>query len=92
MVSYGKKALGVSNRVVDLNWVYKALGKNAEERRTAHQDYVFQTIPKEELKLIRDSIKRNQVTGGDRFRQQLEWKHKIRLSHRGPGRPKKVKK
>jgi hypothetical protein len=45
--------------------------------------------PNVELKLIRDSIQRNQVTGGNRFREQLEKKLKIRLSDRGPKRPKK---
>jgi putative transposase len=69
--------------------VYTALGDKAAERQKVYEEYVSQTIPEEELKLIRDSIQRNQVTGGNRFREQLEKKLKIRLSDRGPKRPKK---
>jgi putative transposase len=88
--SYKIKAIGEPDRVVDFDKIYKALGENAEARQVAYREYVSDTIPEEEIKLIRDSIQRNQVTGGDRFREQLQKKHKIRLSNRGPGRPRKL--
>jgi len=87
--SFAKKAKGTPDPVVDYDRVYTALGDKAAERQKVYEEYVSQTIPEEELKLIRDSIQRNQVTGGKRFREQLEKKLKIRLSDRGPGRPKK---
>ncbi len=70
--------------------MYTALGITAAERQKAYTEYVAQTIPEDELKLIRESIQRNHVTGSDRFREQLEKKLKMRLSNRGPGRPRKV--
>jgi len=88
--SFAKKAEGVSDPVVDYDQIYKALGDSAADRRKAYKEYVFETIPEEELKLIRDSIQRNQVSGSNRFREQLEKKYKIRLSNRGPGRPGKA--
>ncbi len=88
--SFARKTIGKQDPVVDFDRVYKALGKNAEERQKAYLEYVIQTIPEEELKLIRESIQRNQVTGGNRFRNQLEKKYNLRLSNRGPGRPRKV--
>ena len=87
--SFLKKANGIPDSVVDFDRVYKALGKNQAERQKEYQEYVFQTIPEEELKLIRTSIQRNQFIGGNSFRKQLEKKYQIRLSNRGPGRPKK---
>ncbi|MFN2354330.1 MAG: transposase [Desulfopila sp.] len=87
--SFAKKTTGRPDPVVDYDRVYTALGVNAAERRKMYAEYVCQTISEEELKLIRDAIQRNQVTGGNRFREQLEKKLKIRLSDRGPGRPKK---
>lgn len=53
--------------------------------------YVYDTIADYELKLIRDALQRGQVTGGDRFQQEISKKLGIRLSNQGPGRPKKVK-
>jgi putative transposase len=86
--SFAKKAKGKPDSVVDYDFIYSALGENAAERQRAYNEYVYQTIPEGELKLIRDSIQRNQVVGGNRFREQMEKKFSIKLSNRGPGRPK----
>lgn len=88
--SYANKAAGVPDPVVDYDLLYTALGKRAAERQEVYRDYVFQTIPEEELQLIQEAVQRNQVTGGNRFREQLEKKYAVRLSNRGPGRPRKI--
>ncbi|MCP3892039.1 MAG: transposase [Desulfobulbaceae bacterium] len=88
--SFSKKAKGKPDAVVDYDRVYTALGNTAAERQKAYIEYVSQTIPEDELKLLSESIQRNQVTGGNRFREQLEKKLKMKLSNRGPGRPRKV--
>jgi putative transposase len=88
--SFAKKIGMKRDPAVDYDRVYTALGNSAAERQQAYEEYVVQTIPEEEIKLIRASIQRNQVTGGNRFREQLERKLKIRLSNRGPGRPRIV--
>lgn len=89
--SFASKANGKPDAVVDYDAVYTALGDSPRERCKAYQEYVAQTIPEDELQRIRDFIQRNQVTGSDRFRKELESKLQIRLSSRGPGRPKKEK-
>jgi putative transposase len=90
--SYGIKTTGKPDLVVDLDHIYEALGSNKSERQKAYREYVLKTIPEEELKLIREALQRSQVTGGNRFREQLQKKHNIHLSHRGPGRPRKTEK
>lgn len=65
--NFAKKAEGISGPVVDHHQIYNVLGNSAPDLRKTHQEIVFETIPDEELILIRDSIQRNQVTGGNRF-------------------------
>ncbi len=62
---------------MDYDQIYKALGNSTADRRKANQEYVFEMIPDDGLKLIRDSIQRNQVTSGKRIREQLEKKFKF---------------
>ncbi len=88
--SYNRKVTGSTDRVVDLDSNYKALGNTQKERRLAYQEYVTQTIPEEELKLINEAIQRNQLTGSNKFRKKIEKKHGIRISNRAQGRPRKT--
>lgn len=90
--SYNHKIKDSTDNVVDLDHNYKALGSAKNERQVAYQEYVAQTIPDDELKLIRGAIQRNQLTGSDRFSKQIEKKYGIRISNRGQGRPKKAEK
>jgi putative transposase len=89
---YNSKVEGIVDKVLDLDSNYRALGNTQKERQSAYKEYVTQTIPDEELHLIRLAIQRNQLTGSDRFRMYLEKKHKVVISNRGQGRPKKAKK
>ena len=89
---YNHKAGGIVDTVLDLDSNYRALGNTLQERQSAYKEYVTQTIPDEELHLIRLAIQRNQLTGSDRFRMYLEKKHKVVISNRGQGRPKKANK
>lgn len=89
--SFNCLAHGKSDLVVDQRPCYKSLGKNGPERQEAWKTYVYDTIADYELKLIRDALQRGQVTGGDKFQQEISKKLGIRLSNKGPGRPKKVK-
>jgi putative transposase len=83
---------GIVNKALDLDSNHRVLGNTLQERQSAYKEYVTQTIPDEELHLIRQAIQRNQLTGSDRFRMYLEKKHKVVISNRGQGRPKKAKK
>ncbi len=90
--SYPCKGEGKKDLVVDLDTNYLALGSSESERQAAYAEYVFGTVPDHELKLIRDSLQRGQLTGTHRFREEIFLKHGIRFSNKGPGRPKKIKK
>jgi putative transposase len=87
--SFNRKAKGKRDPVVDLPVNYMSLGKNARERQEMYSEYVSGTVPEYELKLIRDALQRGQVTGGEKFRHEVSRKLGIRISNRGPGRPKK---
>ena len=89
--SFNCLAHGKSDLVVDQRPCYTSLGENGPERQEAWKAYVSDTIADYELKLIRDALQRGQVTGGDKFQQEISKKLGIRLSNKGPGRPKKVK-
>lgn len=89
--SYRCKAMDSKDPVVDFSVPYLAWGENTNERRKAYAEYVLATVPDYELKLIRESLQRNQVTGSERFRQEISHRLGIRLSNRGPGRPRKTK-
>ncbi|MGB3223852.1 MAG: transposase [Desulforhopalus sp.] len=89
--SFNCLANGKIDPVVDQRPCYKSLGTNGPERQKAWKTYVYDTIADYELKLIRDALQRGQVTGGDKFQQEISKKLGIRLSNKGPGRPKKVK-
>lgn len=88
---YNHKVEGIADKAIDLDSNYRALGNTPKERQSAYKAYVIQTIPDEELQLIRRAIQRNQLTGSDRFRMYLEKKYKVLISNRGQGRPKKAK-
>lgn len=89
---YNRKVEGTVDKVLDLDSNYRALGNTQKERQSAYKEYVTQTISDEELQLIRGAIERNQLTGSDRFRMQLEKKHEVQIFNRGRGRPRKTKK
>ena len=89
--SYGTKVSEKRDLVVDTPPFYLSLGDTAQERRKAYEEYVLETIPDYELKLIREALQRGQLTGGDRFRKKVEKKLGIRISNKKQGRPRKKK-
>jgi putative transposase len=90
--SYGCKGEGKKDPVVDFDSSYLAMGRNKSQRQSAYAEYVLGTVPEDELKLIRESLQRGQLTGSRRFREEISAKIGIRFSNRGPGRPKKAEK
>ncbi len=90
--SYTCKAQGKPDQVVDLVPSYLALGPSDIERQEAYAEYTLGTVPDNEIKLIREALQRGQVTGGEKFREEISRKLGIRLSNRAPGRPRKSKK
>ena len=89
--SYLSKVAGRKDPVVDYDSGYLALGRNRKERQDAYAKYVAATLPEGEIKLIREALQRGQLTGSDRFLKEISSWLGIRISNKGPGRPKKNK-
>ncbi|MFZ6045086.1 transposase [Pseudomonas sp. CR3202] len=75
------------------NWLdddpcFKALGATDEERRRRYTEFVRQAVPAEELSLIREAIQRGQLTGNNRFVDEVERIAGVRIERRKQGRPK----
>ena len=86
------KGRGGVDKVVDFDSQYMTLGNTEKERHVAYEEYVKDTIPEFELKLIREAIQRCQLTGSEQFREQIFKKLGVRISNRRQGRPKKESK
>lgn len=78
----------------DDNWlapdpVTTALGATIATRRRAYARFVREGVPTAERELIRDAVRRNQLTGDDRFVDEIERRTGLRVETRARGRPKK---
>ncbi len=70
---------------LDEHGCYAALGTSAEERRDRYIAFVEQGLPEEELSLFRTALQRGQLTGDNRFIDQVEQMIGRRIEHRAPG-------
>jgi putative transposase len=74
---------------VDIDPCYEGLGATEELRSTKYRGFVTSAIPHGEWDLIRESIQREQLTGSQRFVDQVEAIIGRRIEHRKQGRPRK---
>jgi putative transposase len=74
---------------LDLDPCYLALGASESERRRCYREFLQAAIPSGEWELIRKAVQRGQLTGTDRFTQQLAGILGRRVERRGQGRPMK---
>ncbi len=74
---------------LDIDPVYLALADEDESRRHKYQTFLEEAIPSGEWELIREAVKRNQLTGNTRFADEVEQIVGRRVERRGPGRPLK---
>ncbi|MCO3060442.1 transposase, partial [Pseudomonas aeruginosa] len=87
--SYGLRA----DWLKELNWLdmdpcFIELGQTVEERYRRYVTFVKEAIPAEELKLIREAVQRGQLTGNQRFLDEIERVAGVRIERRGQGRPR----
>jgi putative transposase len=76
---------------LDFDPPYTGLGRVAAERQVRYRDFVAEGVSASELRLIRQAVQRNQLTGSDRFAELIASKVGRRIEARGPGRPRKEK-
>ena len=77
------------DRWLALDPVSLSLGRRAQERARRYERFVREAIPEGEWALIRDAIERGQLTGNQRFIDEIEGLLGRRIERRGQGRPKK---
>lgn len=75
------------------NWLdsdpcFDALGATEDARRRQYVEFVRQAVPTAELALIREAIQRGQLTGDNRFVDEVERITGRRIERRKQGRPK----
>ena len=74
---------------VDIDPCYEGLDAKEELRSAKYRNFVTSIIPPGEWNLIRESIQRGQLTGSQRFVDQVEAIIGRRIEHRKQGRPRK---
>lgn len=72
---------------LDYDAAYLSLADDVVGRRARYKDYLKCVVTEAELKLIRQSLQRNKLTGNDRFVDEIEERVGIRVESKGRGRP-----
>jgi len=72
---------------LDLDPCFQALASTLERQRSRYREWVEAGIQNSELQLIRDALRRNQLTGSEQFAREVEQRTGARVHFRGQGRP-----
>ncbi|MCR7789667.1 hypothetical protein NS832_32960, partial [Pseudomonas aeruginosa] len=73
---------------LDMDPCFIELGQTAEERYRRYVTFMKEAIPVEELRLTREAVQRGQLTGNQRFVDEIERVAGVRIERRGQGRPR----
>jgi putative transposase len=72
---------------LDYDPAYLGLGKDETERRDRYRGFLRSAIPSSEWSLIREAVQRGQLTGAERFTEEVARILGRRMERRGQGRP-----
>lgn len=75
---------------IDRDPAYLSLGRDESERRRQYREFLLTAIPDGEWRLIREALQRGQLTGSERFTEEVAGILGRRVERRGRGRPTKV--
>jgi putative transposase len=87
--SYRANALGAEDGLVIPHPEYEALGMTPEQRQEAYRALFEGQIDPEMLTELRSALNQELVTGGDRFKSEIELALNRRVSPGQRGRPRK---
>ncbi|WP_196801679.1 transposase [Thioalkalivibrio sp. ALM2T] len=82
-----RQRMGEAECWLDLDPAYLDLGRSGPERRLRYARFVQEGVPENELTLMREALQRGQLTGNDRFVDEVEQIIGSRIERRRPGRP-----
>jgi putative transposase len=89
--SSARERLGLApSGILDWNPTYLGLGRTEMERQRRYSQFLRQAIPEGEWGIIRQALQRGQLTGGERFVDEIEQILGRRVESRAPGRPRKT--
>lgn len=75
---------------LDLDLCFDGLGNTDDERATRYREFVKSAVPPGEWELIYEAVQRGQLTGNERFSDEVKATIGRRIENRKPRRPKKV--
>ncbi len=73
---------------LDLDYIYLSLAVTPEERVAVYKRFIGESVDEEESRIIGQRIRRGQITGTPKFARTCEQRLGVRVSVRGPGRPR----
>lgn len=82
--------LGLARNAIDHHQQYLALNEDASKRAEKYREYMLDSASPEEMKIIRDGIQRNGLTGDRSFKATIESELGIKIEVRRRGRPRKM--
>jgi putative transposase len=83
---------GESSEWLDIDPCFLSLGSDPCERQERYASFVKQAVSETEARLIREALQRGQLTGNDRFVDEVKRIAGLRIERRGQGRPRKLDK
>lgn len=86
--SFRTNALGESDELVVPHYLWRALGKDQNERLDAYRSLFGTTINSEEIQAIRDGLNKGLPTGHRSFTRSLEKRYSVKFGNGKRGRPK----
>jgi putative transposase len=89
--SYRERLGVVDNGLLDHDECYLGLGARESERVKRYKQFVGAEVNDSEIMWLRNSLRRNQLTGNQKFVDEIEERIGIRIEARGRGRPRKEK-
>jgi putative transposase len=88
--SYRERIGLVDKKRLDLDTAYLSLGENETMCRERYRQYIKIGISEKEIKLVREALQRNRLTGNERFIDEIQKRMGIRIENRGRGLPIQV--
>lgn len=85
-----RERIGLENRgLLNVDAVYPGLSDDANKRIELYQAHLKQSASDKEMELLRSACSRNQLTGNNRFIDEIEYRTGLRIETRSRGRPGK---
>lgn len=75
--------------MIDFDPCYLGLSVDPQKRGVLYAEWVLDKIPVGEWDQINLALQRGQLTGGQKFIDEIEKRTARRVEFRGPGRPRK---